>query len=154
MGQAILLKAGGGGSGSSDVTALSSQVLEGRTAITRDSGDEPATGTMLSDANISSNGQLLEGVTAYGRHVAKYSGSLLSDATISSGGHLLRNVVAYGRNGARYVGTIDSMAGGTYTPSTSAQTITCAGKYMTGNIVIGAKPTNIVDINAGGVTYV
>ena len=47
-----LLKKGGSGVQSEDVTALSSEVLAGKTALTSDSNDEPITGTMpLLDRN-------------------------------------------------------------------------------------------------------
>lgn len=37
-------------------------------------------------------------------------------------------------------GTIQSMAGRTITPSSAAQTISCKGKYMTGDIIVAADP--------------
>lgn len=46
MAIAILMKGGGSGSGSDDVTASKAQVLQGYTAVTSDSDDEPAAGTM------------------------------------------------------------------------------------------------------------
>ena len=46
MARAIFQNIGGGGGGSSeDCTATKNKVLEGYTAITSDSNDEPATGT-------------------------------------------------------------------------------------------------------------
>lgn len=36
-----------------------------------------------------------------------------------------------------------SMAGGTYTPTTAQQTISCGGKAMTSDIIIGAIPTQV-----------
>lgn len=41
------------------------------------------------------------------------------------------------------------MAGQTITPSTSQQTVSCSGKKMTGNIVIGAIPSNYISTTAG-----
>ena len=46
MATAILMKGGGSGTGSDDVTAAKAQVLEGYTAVTKDSDDEAAAGTM------------------------------------------------------------------------------------------------------------
>ena len=46
MAEAILMK-GGGGLDSDDVTATASDVLQGKTALTKDSHDEPAQGTMI-----------------------------------------------------------------------------------------------------------
>lgn len=80
MAKAIICSGGGGGSGSDDCTATRSRVLEGYTAITQDSDDEPAEGT------------------------------------------------------------IESMAGRTVTPGLSSQTVSCNGKYMTGNIIVNAIP--------------
>ena len=42
-------------------------------------------------------------------------------------------------------GTMGTMAGGTYTPSTSKQTISCSGKKMTSNIIINAIPSSYVN---------
>lgn len=123
MASAILIKSGGGGVTSEDVTAYRSQILEGKTALTRDSNDEITTGTLLSDATISNNNQMLNGV------------------------------VAYGRNGTRYVGNIQSMNGGTYNPSTSAQTVSCSGKKMNSNIVINAIPSNYINTSGGSYIF-
>ena len=37
---------------------------------------------------------------------------------------------------SKQTGTMGTLAGGTYTPSTSQQTVSCSGKKMTGNIII------------------
>lgn len=51
-------------------------------------------------------------------------------------------------NGSRLTGTIASMSGQTITPSASQQTISCSGKYMTGNITVAGvtvyKQLNVV----------
>nr|DAT41660.1 MAG TPA: hypothetical protein [Caudoviricetes sp.] len=46
MAEAILMSGGVGGVGSDDVTATKNQVLQGVTALTRDSDDEPIQGTI------------------------------------------------------------------------------------------------------------
>lgn len=51
MSQAIILKGGAGGVGSDDVTASKAQVLQGYTALTNDSNDEPIQGTMVNRGN-------------------------------------------------------------------------------------------------------
>lgn len=51
MAQAILLRGGAGGVGSDDVTASKAQVLQGYTALTADSDDEPVQGTMVNRGN-------------------------------------------------------------------------------------------------------
>lgn len=47
-------------------------------------------------------------------------------------------------------GTMGTMAGGTYTPSTSKQTISCSGKKMTSNITINAIPSTYIDMGSNG----
>lgn len=51
MAQAILLRGGAGGVTSDDVTASKAQVLQGYTALTADSNDEPVQGTMVNRGN-------------------------------------------------------------------------------------------------------
>lgn len=50
-------------------------------------------------------------------------------------------------------GTIQSMGGQTITPSKTAQTISCTGKYMTGNITVSAIPSNYLDLTGGRVGF-
>lgn len=71
-----------------------------------------------------------------GQSIADISGTATSDAN-ASGSHILSGKTAY-VNGSKITGNIASMSGGTYTPSASSQTISCSGKYMTGNITINA----------------
>lgn len=55
----------------------------------------------------------------------------------SAAGHILAGRTAW-VNGSKITGTIPSQAGGTLTPSTSAVTANCSGKYMTSNYTIPA----------------
>ena len=55
----------------------------------------------------------------------------------SAAGHILAGKTAW-VNGSKITGTIPSQAGGTLTPSTSAVTANCSGKYMTSNYTIPA----------------
>ena len=55
MAECLLLKSGGG-SGSDDLTATTEHVLMNRTAITRDSDDEPIAGIMPDNTTLTSNG--------------------------------------------------------------------------------------------------
>lgn len=73
-----------------------------------------------------------------GQSIADIAGTATSDANASSS-HILSGKTAY-VNGSKITGTIASMSGGTYTPSSSSQTISCSGKYMTGNITINSVP--------------
>ena len=52
--------------------------------------------------------------------------------------------------GSKITGTMGTMAGGTYTPSTSKQTISCSGKKMTSNITINAIPSTYIDMGSNG----
>ena len=45
------------------------------------------------------------------------------------------------------------LAGGTYTPSGSSQTISCNGKLMTSNVVINAIPSSYVNLTSGGTVF-
>lgn len=49
---------------------------------------------------------------------------------------IVKGKVIVGPDGEPITGTMETMAGGTYTPTTSAQTIQCSGKKMTSNVVI------------------
>ncbi len=51
MGKILIPGSSGGGVGSDDVTASKAQVLQGYTALTADSDDEPAQGTMVNRGN-------------------------------------------------------------------------------------------------------
>ena len=53
-------------------------------------------------------------------------------------------------NGSKVTGTMATMAGGTYNPSTSQQTISCSGKKMTSNIIISRA--NVYAYKTGTVT--
>lgn len=114
MAYGILIRSGGGGISSEEVTAKKSDILVGKTALTADSNDEITEGTLCDDA------------------------SLLSADQLSSG------VIAYGKDGARIEGSMANMNGGTWTPNSSNQTISCAGKKMNSNIIIGGIPSNYV----------
>lgn len=71
---------------------------------------------------------------AKGQTVLGVAGTYTSDANATAS-QILKDKTAY-VNGSKVTGNIASLAGGTYTPGTSQQTISCSGKYMTGNIVI------------------
>ena len=118
MSSGILVKSGGGGTTSEDVTAKLSDNLVGKTGVASDSGDEIGVGT------------------------------LCSDATLDAAGNLSSGVIAYGKDGARIVGSMENMNGGTWTPNASNQTVQCAGKKMNSNIVIGAVPSSFVPTNS------
>lgn len=56
-------------------------------------------------------------------------------------------------NGSKVTGTIASMTGGTKTPTTSQQTVSCSGKYMTSNIIIPGFSLPSASSLLAGTTY-
>lgn len=70
MAECVIFKSGSGGSGSDDVTASSSHVLAGHTAITSDSGDEPKNGTIPSKSAATYNTSGSDQVISSGQYLA------------------------------------------------------------------------------------
>ena len=71
-----------------------------------------------------------------GRVIAKSlasqtGGATATDSTVLDG-------KTYWKDGAKRTGNIKSLGGRTITPSASAQTVSCSGKYMTGNVTVNA----------------
>lgn len=85
-----------------------------------------------------------------GQSVLGIDGMATGDATAAAG-DILSGKTAY-VNGNKIPGSMATLAGGTYTPGTSPQTIACSGKKMTSNIVIAAIPSGVSTsfISAGG----
>lgn len=81
----------------------------------------------------------------YHNGAGKVTANSLSSQTVgnATAARMLSGYVAY-VNGAKITGSIASLAGGTYRASSSQQTINCAGKYMTSNIVINASNVNSI----------
>lgn len=72
----ILINSGGGGIQSDEVTALLSDVVKGKTALTSDSGDEIGTGTLELTGNAGT-GDAISGVTFYSTNPhSKQTGTL------------------------------------------------------------------------------
>lgn len=67
-------------------------------------------------------------------------------------GDVLAGKTFYSNGFTKQTGTMESMAGGSYTPTNSIQTIQCSGKKMTSNIVINASPVRYVDLNSSPIT--
>lgn len=112
MGNAIVLRGGGGGVDCESATAIAARVLSGKT-FGGSTSDELLTGTMTNRGAVS----------------ATISSPTGGTYTIPQGYHNGSGVV----KGA----TITTQAAYTITPSTSSQTV-AAGKYYTGNITIAA----------------
>ena len=109
MSKAIIMCGGGRGADLDVVTAGRPDVLAGKVIVDKDG--EPLTGTMVNRGAVS------QALGVNGTY------------TIPEGYH----------NGSgKVTQSIATMGGQTITPGSSQQTISCSGKYMTGNIVVNA----------------
>lgn len=158
MGQ-IWMQGGGGSADLDAVTAAAGDVLAGKVIV--DAEGNPVTGTMADVASIDpaksivcSNGNFYIRMTN-GAHIhnttsgfpeVSVSGDTLGDAAAAN---VLSGKTFTSKNGLKLSGSIASMAGKTIAPSSSAQTVACSGKYMTGNIVVSAIPSKYVDVSSG-----
>lgn len=116
----------GGGINSDDVTATRDKILTGYTALTSDSGDEPVSGTMPNHGAVS---QML---------------GINGTYTIPAGYH----------NGVgKVTQSIPVFGGQTITPTKSAQTVSCSGKYASGNVIVNSIPSNFTDLTGGRVGF-
>lgn len=68
--------------------------------------------------------------------LAKLVPDWASGTNVAGSGQMLSGYKAYDQEGGILTGTIQSLAGGNKYATTSDQTISCSGKYMTSNIVI------------------
>nr|DAZ67282.1 MAG TPA: tail protein [Caudoviricetes sp.] len=137
----ILMPGGGGGADLDVITAGAEDVLAGKVIV--DKNGEPLTGTMADQGNWNFS-ELAAGSAVTipeGKHGGggKVTAKSLASQTPgdSAAGHILAGRTAW-VNGSKITGTIPSQAGGTLTPSTSAVTANCSGKYMTSNYTIPA----------------
>ena len=137
----ILMPGGGGGVDLDVITAGAEDVLAGKVIV--DKNGEPLTGTMADQGNWNFS-ELVAGSAVTvpgGKHGGggKVTAKSLASQTpgTSAAGHILAGRTAW-VNGSKITGTIPSQAGGTLTPSTSAVTANCSGKYMTSNYTIPA----------------
>ena len=137
----ILMPGGGGGADLDVITAGAEDVLAGKVIV--DNNGEPLTGTMADQGNWNFS-ELVAGSAVTvpgGKHGGggKVTAKSLASQTPgdSAAGHILAGRTAW-VNGSKITGTIPSQAGGTLTPSTSAVTANCSGKYMTSNYTIPA----------------
>lgn len=140
-----------GGADSSELTATKARVLAPYTAITSDSDDEPAAGTMtdksdsISTAAVSQNGNNIRmKVPANGY----YNTNAYMQAAASSFGNAAQNQVLSGATftssaGLNKGGSIPSKSAATYNVSSSNQTI-ASGQYLGGAQTIrGVTTSNI-----------
>ena len=123
MAVCFFTSSGGDGADTSVVTAGAEDVLSGKVIV--DANGNPLTGTMTNRGAISQ------------------SLGINGSYTIPQGYH----------NGSGKVSqSISTMGAQTITPKSSAQTVSCNGKYMTGNITVNAA--NIYKVVTGTATVV
>ena len=137
----IWMPAGGGGADLDVITASAGDVLAGKVTVDREG--EPLVGTVKDQGNWGFS-ELAAGSAVTipeGKHGGggKVTAKSLASQTPgdSAAGHILAGRTAW-VNGSKITGTIPSQSGGTLTPSTSAVTANCSGKYMTSNYTIPA----------------
>ena len=122
-------------------TAADSHVLAGQTYYNTDAKTK-RTGGMANRGAVS---QALNAGGSYtipaGYHngAGKVTANSLASQTSANAaaGHILSGKTAW-VNGAKVTGNIASLAGQTVTPGASAKTVSCSGKYMTGNVTVSA----------------
>ena len=146
-----VLMSGGGGSVDLDViTAGAEHILVGTVGL--DKEGEPLEGTMpnngaVAPAALGAGGSytIPEGYHNGSGKVTVQSLATLTSAATATAAQMLSPATAYVK-GNLITGTIPNLNGGTYTPTTAAQTIGCAGYYMNHNITIAAIPSGYVNI--------
>lgn len=119
-------------------TATAANILSGQTAWVNGAkvtGSMANQGTKTSSLNCGSAYIIPAG---YHNGSGKVTANSLASQTggATAGDEDVLNGKTYWKDGSKRTGTMPTMAGGTYTPSTSQQTISCSGKKMTGNIII------------------
>lgn len=134
--------------------AADSHVLAGKTyyntdAKTKRTGSMPNQGAVNQALNAGGSYTIPAGYHNGGGKVTANSLSGQTSATAAAG-DILTGKTAY-VNGNKVTGTMATLAGGTYTPGTGQQTISCSGKKMTSNIVINAIPSTYVNVSSGSV---
>jgi len=159
MSRAIKMGGAGGGSGSDDVTAAKTQLLENYTAITKDSDDEPGTGTMKHLTNRATithetnNGtKVLVGDVAYmvknsdgvQRAEIRYNGSdgyvtpntlfAIPAGTMATAGGMTAAKVLAGQSAFGISGTATNDATATASQMLAGATAYVKGAKVTGNI--------------------
>lgn len=151
MGEAFLLRRGSG-MDASDSTAVTSDILTGKTAYIDDSG-ESKTGTMQNNGAISKKlncGSIYTIPVGYHNGSGTISANSLSSQTSATAvsTDILSGKTAYA-NGVKLTGTIPSVAARTITPGRATQTIG-AGNYLSGTQTIqGDTNLNAENIKNG-----
>lgn len=121
----ILMTGGSGGGADLDVvTATPPDVLASKVIVGADG--EPKTGTMQNNGAVA------------------YSLPINGSYTVPAGYH---------NGGGKITQSIPVFGGQTVAPTKSQQTISCSGKYASGNVVVNPIPANFVDLTGGRVGF-
>lgn len=147
MAEGIIQKAGGGGA-SDECTAGKAQVLAGYTAITRDSGDEPVSGTMVNHTGVPSkienrrlNNGRFEVAVAQGYHGCYWAGDsyeYMELAEVASTLGLTAAKLLKGQTVCGVAGTATSDANATAAYIYSGKTAYVNGAKVTGSMTVGS----------------
>lgn len=134
------------GGGSEACTAVASEVLAGKTAITKDSNNEPITGTMPNQgaktASLNAGGSYTIPAGYHNGSGKVTANSLTNQTSATAAAGDIRTGKTAWVNGTKITGNLGTMGGQTATPGQNDITIGCSGKIMTGNIVLKGYGTN------------
>lgn len=156
MAECIILK-GGGGADLDVVTAGSSDVLAGKVIV--DKNGEPLTGTMPANGGTYWNNSLGLGMDSdnfysffpignYSQYDVRGALHRIPIGRLQAAIGATPAKILSGQSIAGVAGEIAQMAGQYIVPGAYQQTVSCAGKYMTGNVVVDA--VNV--FKEGGIT--
>ena len=147
----IWIPGGGGGSDLDVITAAAGDVVSGKVIVDKDG--EPLTGTLSLSGNADAV-DVLTGKTFYNTDPKnQVTGSMVNQGAWngSCGTNGSVTIPAGYHNGSGKVTNSQAkMGGGTYTAGAAAQTVSCNGKLMTGNIVINPA-SSIGNCSAGNI---
>lgn len=160
MGDIYIALGSGGGTSSSDVTATKDKVLSGYTAMTADSDDEPINGALVDRGAWNGSVAMNRSITipkGYHNGIGTVAGPSVTQRGAWATNIGINGSVTipqgYHNGSGKVTQSIATLGGQTITPSKSIQTVSCSGKYMTGNVTVGAIPSNFVDLTGGRVGF-
>ena len=135
MARAIWLP-GGRGADLDVVTAAAGDVVKGKVIV--DAEGNPLTGTLELTGNAAA-GDIIQGKTAYTTNPkSKVTGTLVLTGSIAAA-DIRKGKTGYSTDPkTKITGTMAELAAQTIKPGTTAKTLSCTNKYMTGNITVPA----------------